>query len=182
MLPLPLAMSRSGFLIKSHIRNINQNFAKKKLHFLYTNRQNRCFKALSTQRTYKHTAKTKSPLKSNKNLIENQNKKTCEKKSRRKTKETLIGEEDKNKRVGCKGVLYIRKNRYIEDNCDFLSAYIKPIFVPYYPIHESIFFLPSLLCKLLIINIFCAKNLHMCEKSSTFAYDFKRGCTSDGVG
>lgn len=36
----------------------------------------------------------------------------------------------KNECVGCKGVLYIRKNRYIEDNCDFLFAYIKPIFVP----------------------------------------------------
>jgi hypothetical protein len=53
----------------------------------------------------------------------------------------------KNEDVVYKRVLYIARNRYIE--------------------------VPSLHRKVLIISIFCPKNLHMSKKSSTFALEIK---------
>lgn len=88
----------------------------------------------------------------------------------------------KNECVGYKVPFYIRKNRYIEDNCDFLCAYIKANFRAILSNPRKYFFSAFSTLQLSKNQIFMQKNLHMCEKSSTFAYDFKRGCTSGGVG
>ena len=61
------------------IRAPKPKMLQKKSHFLYTDRQNRCFKELSTQKHIKTTDNGTKCSQTEENPIGNENKKTCEK-------------------------------------------------------------------------------------------------------